>query len=314
MEDSTVDSKSNYAPHLALLAVQFMFGTFPVVGKIALQSFPSFGIVAFRVGGAALAFLALQRFAGTLWLARRRDYLWMFVYALFGIIFNQLLSVTGLSLTTATHSALLAIMMPIFIPIISAVFGFEKLNLIKSAGIVIAASGVIYLINPTNGDFSLKNISGDLMVIANGFCYAFYLAISKDVISRNGAIRSLAWLFLFGSIVCVPLGIFSLSAVDFSSVSTKVWLDLAFIVLFPTIGAYYLNAWALTRVAPSVVAVYIYLQPLVGTFLAIFVLGEDWKPRIFLAMALIFTGVFLVTKKQKQEIISKLQIKNGVET
>jgi hypothetical protein len=51
MEDLTVDSKNNYAPHLALLAVQFMFGTFPVVGKIALQSFPSFGIVAFRVGG-----------------------------------------------------------------------------------------------------------------------------------------------------------------------------------------------------------------------------------------------------------------------
>jgi drug/metabolite transporter (DMT)-like permease len=55
-----------------------------------------------------------------------------------------------------------------------------------------------------------------------------------------------------------------------------------------------------------VVAVYIYLQPLIGTFLAIFVLGEDWKPRIFLAMILIFTGVFLVTRKRKREIISKL--------
>jgi drug/metabolite transporter (DMT)-like permease len=285
-----------------------MFGTFPVVGKIALQSFPSFGIVAFRVGGAALSFLILQKFTGSLRLERRRDYFSMFVYALLGIILNQLLSVTGLSLTTATHSALLAIMMPIFIPIISAVFGFEKLNLIKSAGILIAASGVIYLINPSQGDLSQGNVTGDLMIIANGFCYAFYISISRDVISRNGAIRSLAWLFLFGSLVCVPLGIFSLSAVDFSSISTGAWLNIAFIVLCPTIGAYYLNAWALTRVAPSVVAVYIYLQPLVGTCLAIFILGEEWKPRIFLAMALIFTGVFLVSRKRETERISSLEM------
>jgi drug/metabolite transporter (DMT)-like permease len=149
------------------------------------------------------------------------------------------------------------------------------------------------------------------MIIANGFCYAFYLSISKDVISRNGAIRSLAWLFLIGSIICVPLGIVSLSAVDFSSVTTHGWLSVAFIILFPTIGAYYLNAWALTRVAPSVVAVYIYLQPLVGTCLAIFVLGEEWKPRIFLAMALIFTGVFLVTRKGKREIIANLQVRDA---
>jgi drug/metabolite transporter (DMT)-like permease len=195
-------------------------------------------------------------------------------------------------------------MMPIFIPIISAVFGFEKLNFIKATGILIAASGVIYLINPNRAELSQGNLSGDLMIIANGFCYAFYLSISKDVIARNGAVRSLAWLFLFGSIVCVPLGIFSLSAVDFSAVDAKGWFNLTFIVLFPTIGAYYLNAWALTRVQASVVAVYIYLQPLVGTCLAIFILGEEWKPRIFLAMVLIFTGVFLVTRKTKQEIHS----------
>lgn len=31
---------TNYAPHFALFGVQLMFGTFPVVGKIALRSFP----------------------------------------------------------------------------------------------------------------------------------------------------------------------------------------------------------------------------------------------------------------------------------
>ena len=118
--------------------------------------------------------------------------------------------------------------------------------------------------------------------------------------------KSIAWLFLFASVVNVPVGLISLSSVDVWQINSGAWLALGGVVLFSTILAYYWNAWALARVEPSVVAVYIYLQPLIGTVLAIFILGEAWKPRIFLAMCLIFTGVFLVTRKRKREVISKI--------
>jgi drug/metabolite transporter (DMT)-like permease len=204
MEKSSLNSP--LVPHFALLAVQMMFGSFPVAGKIALQTFPSFAIVGFRVGGAALAFLALQRLTGSLWLENSGDYWRLALYAALGVIFNQILSVTGLSLTTASNSALLAAMMPVFVAIISAIFGSDKLSWFKTGGILVAASGVIYLINPAQADFSAQHIRGDLMIIFNGLCYAAYLAISKDTIARNGALLSLTWLFLFGSIICVPLG------------------------------------------------------------------------------------------------------------
>ncbi len=104
----------------------------------------------------------------------------------------------------------------------------------------------------------------------------------------------------------VPLGLFALTTVDVGAIGWQPWLALAAVVVFPTILAYYWNTWALARVEPSMVAVYTYLQPLIGTVLAIFVLGEAWKPRIFLAMALIFTGVFLVTRRRQREVISKI--------
>lgn len=293
-----MNTNSRYAPHIALLAVQLMFGTFPVVGKLALQSFSSFAIVGFRVGGAALAFVALQLLTGSLKLEQKSDYWRFLLYAILGVILNQLLSITGLSLTTATNSALLAAMMPVFVAVISAIFGYDRLGWRKIAGISIAAAGVIYLINPLQASFSAEHTRGDAMIIVNGISYAAYLAISKDAIRRNGALRSLAWLFLFGSIVCVPLGAFSIAAVDFSTVAASSWYALAFIVLFPTIGAYYLNAWALARVAPSVVAIYIYLQPLIGFVLAVLFLGEPFNPRAIVAGLLIFAGVFLVTRRQ----------------
>jgi drug/metabolite transporter (DMT)-like permease len=307
MEDLPVNSNAeSYAPHFALVVVQMMFGSAPILGKFALQAFPSYSIVGFRVAGAALAFYFLQRFRGSLRLDKPSHYLYFAMFACFGVIFNQLLFFKGLSLTTATNTSLLAVMIPIFAILVSVVIGNDKLSWLKVVGTIMAGCGVVYLIDPANASFSSTTTQGDLLVILNSMSYATYVAISKKLITHYGALKSIAWLFLFASIVNVPVGLYALQTVELSQVNLISWLALAAVVLFPTILAYYWNAWALARVEPSVVAVYIYLQPLIGTILAIFVLGENWKPRIFAAMALIFTGVFLVTRKRKREIISKL--------
>jgi drug/metabolite transporter (DMT)-like permease len=306
MKESSSVGKS-LAPHLALLGVQMMFGSGPVAAKVVLLTFPSMGIVAFRVGGAALAFIVLQSVTGGMRLERRGDYLRLALFSVFGVILNQLLFVGGLSLTTATNTSIIAVTIPVFATLMSAVFGFDRLNVLKILGIILAAGGVIFLIDPTRASFSSATTRGDLMIVFNSLSYAAYIAVSKDTIARNGALRSLAWLFLFGSIVCVPLGAFSMAELDFAAVSLKTWSLLAFMVLIPTIGAYYLNAWALARVAPSTVAAYIYLQPLIGFFLAVLFLSEPFKLQSILAGLLIFLGVYLVTKprisKQQAEML-----------
>jgi len=286
--------------------VQLMFGSAPILGKFALAAFPSSAIVGFRVGGAALAFYLLQRFRGSLRLEKTSDYLYFAALSFFGVIFNQLLFFKGLSLTTATNTSLLAVMIPVFAILASAAIGNDKLTWLKIGGVILACAGVVYLIDPAKASFSSQTTQGDVLIVLNCLSYGIYVAVSKKIITHYGALKSIAWIFMFGSIACVPFGLVSLAAVDLGALAWQSWLALAAIVTFPTILAYYWNTWALARVEPSVVAVYIYLQPLIGTLLAIFVLGEAWKPRIFPAMALIFTGVFLVTRRRQREIISKI--------
>lgn len=283
-----------------------MFGSAPILGKFALTTFPPLAIVGFRVAGAALAFYTLQKFRGNLRLDKRSHYFYFALFSFFGVIFNQLLFFKGLSLTTATNTSLLAVMIPVFAIIVSVIIKNDTLSWQKIVGIIVAAGGVVYLIDPTNASFSSATTQGDILIILNSMSYATYVAISKKLITHYGALKSIAWLFLFASVVNVPVGLFYLQTVELSEVAFASWAALAAIVIFPTILAYYWNTWALARVEPSVVAVYIYLQPLIGTFLAIFVLGEDWKPRIFVAMILIFAGVFLVTRKRQREVISKI--------
>lgn len=301
MENAEI-SDNKLAPHIALLAVQIFFGSAAVLGKIALQAFPSSAIVGFRVGGAACAFFLLQKWRGNLRLEKKIHYLYFVVFACFGVIFNQLLFFKGLSLTTATNTSLLAVMIPVFAFLVSVLIGNDRLSWRKVSGIILAACGVIYLIDPAKASFSSETTQGDILIILNSCSYALYVAVSKKLISYYGALKSIAWLFIFASIVNVPVGLFSLQTVSLREVSLMPWLALAAVVLFPTILAYYLNAWALARVEPSIVAVYIYLQPLIGAFLAMTLLGESWKPRIFLAMALIFAGVYLVIRRRRLDI------------
>src|SRR5919107_695704 len=94
-------------PHVALLAVQVIFGTWPVMGKIALRAVPSAGLVAIRVGGAALAFLLLLGLRGRLVIPERRDLARLALYSLLGVVLNQFLYIKGLSLSTALNAALI---------------------------------------------------------------------------------------------------------------------------------------------------------------------------------------------------------------
>ncbi len=299
MENSALKTENSYAPHLALIAVQVFFGSSAILGKYALVAFPPFAIVGFRVGGAALAFYFLQRTRGGMRLRRRSHYWYFALFSLLGVVCNQLLFFKGLSLTTATNTSLLAVMIAIFAILVSVLIGNDKLTLMKFVGTILAAGGVIYLIDPANASFSSATTQGDVMIVLNSLFYATYLAISKRLVTHYGALKSIAWVFLLGSIFNVPIGLFALSNVNLTEISWNSWLALAAVVVFPTILAYYWNTWALARVEPSMVAVYTYLQPIIGTLLAIFVLGEAWKPRIFLAMALIFAGVYLVTRSNK---------------
>lgn len=303
MEDLENKNESSLAPHIALFFVQFMFGSAPILGKFALEAFPSFAIVGFRVTGGALAFFILQRISGSLALNKKIHYLYFALFSIFGIILNQLFFIHGLSLTTATNTSLLAVLIPVFAIVVSAFVGNDTLTRRKILGIIIAGCGVIYLIDPTKASFSSATTQGDILVLLNSLSYAVYLAISKKLVTQYGSLKSIAWLFIFGSIFCVPFGFTYLQTVELAEVSTKAWIALASVVLIPTILAYYWNTWALARVEPSVVAIYVYLQPLIGTFLAITILGEAWNPRLIVAMALIFAGVFLVTKKRKEKKI-----------
>jgi drug/metabolite transporter (DMT)-like permease len=293
-------------PHGALVAVQLIFGTWPVVGKLALRALPATGLVTFRIVGATIAFLLIRRATGGRRIEGAGDYARLALYSLLGVVLNQFLFVKGLELSTVINSTLLGTTIPIFTLLVSVVLGYESASWRIAAGLLLAAGGVVYLINPAEANFSRETNIGNLILLFNSMAYGAYLAISQDMIKRYGALTVITWIFIFGSLITLPIGGYHLSKFSLAAVPLSVWGAMLYIILVPTVAAYYLNAWALGRVAPSVVAIYIYLQPLVAFAVAPLVLGESLNSRTWLAAALIFAGVATVTLRTRSRAIEEV--------
>jgi len=296
----TSRSNSSAAPHLALIVVQILFATWPIVGKIALRVVPAVALVGFRVAGAALTLLILARASGNLQKIKRADWSLLMASSILGLILNQWLYVKGLSLTTAINATLLSTTIPVSTLLVGVALGTDLITLRRVLGIALAAAGVLYLIGPGRAQFSSATRTGDLLIVSNSLCFGAYIAVSKDLVKRYNALTVITWIFVVGCVATIPAAALSMAHIPLASISWRVWLAILYVILLPTAGAYYLNAWALARVPPSTVAVYIYLQPLIAFALAPMILGEALGPSTIVASLLIFAGVVVVTRRRRR--------------
>lgn len=293
-------------PHAALVVVQILFGTWPIVGKIALRSISSVGLVGIRIVGAAIVFALLQRKLGQLRHLPGRILAWLTLTSVLGVVLNQLLFVKGLSLTTAINAILLSTTIPVFTLIVSIVLGHDRASTRQGLGILLAAAGVVYLVDPFEASLSTAHTVGNLLILVNSFCYGAYIAVSRDLVKRYGALNVITWIFAIGAVVSLPLTAYAWSFERWDSFSTTAWTSIGYIVLIPTVGAYYLNAWALRRLPPSIVSIYIYLQPLMAFGLAPLILGERLNSRTLVACLLIFAGVAVVTIRSRSKVLEEV--------
>lgn len=271
----------------ALLAVQVFFASLPIAAKFALREVEAPVLALLRVSLAAAFFFALQRAVVGERVRGRGDLARLAAYAFFGVAANQLLYVTALTLTTATAAQTFVAVGPALTLLFAVALGRERATAGQWAGIALAAAGALWLVGV---GFAGGSGAGNLLALLNVGCYSFYLVISRDLLRRYHPLTVVAWTFVLGAAMILPWGAWALAR-SVAAPSATAWTALAWIVVVPTVGAYYLNAWALGRVRASVVSVFVYLQPVMTALLAVSLLGERPSPRLLPAAALIFAGV-----------------------
>lgn len=283
----------------ALVVVQLFFGVHYLMAKVLLVTIPPRVWAPIRVAGAAAILVTAASAMGRPFPRERGDLGRLALFSVFGVIINQICFVEGLHRTTPTHSALINTWIPVGTLLFAVILRREGMTWRKGASLALALAGVLLVIRPDRGSRGGATLAGDLLTLINGTSYAFFLVISKRILSRTDPLAATAVLLIFGTAGIGLIGLPSLLAFDPTGVPASVWGLGALIVLFPTAGAYFLIYWALARAESSLVALFIYLQPLVAGLLSAVLLGERPSATTYAGAGLLFAGVWLATRPRR---------------
>jgi drug/metabolite transporter (DMT)-like permease len=284
----------------ALLAVQVLFAVNYVVSKVVVASFPPLVWASIRTGlstGVMLAIALLMRRPHP---PRDRNFFGpLVILALLGTVINQVAFLSGLRLTTATNSAVLNTLIPVFTLLIVTLRGQERATFGRVLGFLLAFGGVLALRGVENLSLSDATLRGDLLMILNCLSYALFLAYGKPFLSKHDPIWVTTWLFIYGSVGVTLLALPGWMEFTMPPMSGPLWGSAAFAVLGATLLTYFLNFWALRHARSSMVALFIYIQPPITSAIAWFYSGESVTVRTLASSVLIFAGLALGLRRGK---------------
>jgi drug/metabolite transporter (DMT)-like permease len=254
------------------------------------------GIVLARMTGGALVFALIAWRRGVLRLARA-DVPALIGCSLIGVAANQELFVQGLSRSTATNASVLGSTIPVFTALVAILLRREPVHPRRLIGIAVAFSGVAALVGADQMSMSSDHLAGSVMVLVNSLCYGTYLVVVRRLAVKYDPLALLAWLFLFAVPMVAPLGIIELAHTPALHASDIEFI--LFLIAFPTVAAYGLVQVALRRTESSLVAAYIYLQPVIATIAAMWLLDEQPTARTAVCGAIVLFGVWLAAQRAR---------------
>lgn len=253
-----------------------------------------FGFILIRVSITTLLFFILHSF----WIKEkvaRKDFLLLAACGMFGVVINQEMFFLGLSQTTPINAALIMIMTPILVFVISFLMLHEKATPLKILGLLLGAAGAMLIIAGRGLSFSGKTLLGDVFILINATSYAIYLVIVHPLMKKYHPLTVVKWVFFFGLIPVSFIGYGQFQAINWQNFTAEAWAGLLFIVICTTFLAYLLNMLALREVHSSVVGAYIYLQPVIATIIAVSLGKDQLSFEKIVSAILIFAGVYLVS-------------------
>ena len=288
--------------HLSMFGACAFWGLMAPLGKDAMtHGLDGLTMVSFRVLGGCLLFWLTSLFVKKEEVPLR-DKLMFIGAAVFGLVTNQCCYTIGLSITSPINASIVTTSMPIFAMILAAIILKEPITGKKALGVLMGCSGALILILTSAAHSSDKvgDIRGDLLCLGAQFSFALYLSLFNPLIRRYSVFTINKWMFLWATLMVIPFTAGHVADTVSQPIPTRTWAEAFYVVFFGTYVGYILTMIGQKTLRPTVVSVYNYVQPIVSVIVSVLAGIGILKPSHALAVILVFSGVWLVTKSRSK--------------
>jgi len=164
---------------------------------------------------------------------------------------------------------------------------------------------ILILTSAAHSSDKVGDIRGDLLCLFAQFSFALYLSLFNPLIRRYNVFTINKYMFSWATLMLLPFTFTHTEHVISQPIALKAWLELAYVVVVGTFFCYILTMLGQRTLRPTVVSVYNYVQPIVSVAASLLMGIGVLKPTHGLAVALVFSGVWLVTKSKSRKDMMK---------
>jgi drug/metabolite transporter (DMT)-like permease len=285
-----------------------LWGTGFYFGRLALNEMSVEYMVLYRFLFACLGMLpvALMHRVRLTWSETRL----LLLSALFGIPIQFLVQFHGLARTTVSHASLMVGSMPVLLGVAAAVFAGERLDRIgwlALAGSTLGAALIVLGGHHSAAGREQPTLTGDLLVVGSLVTALAWILLSKKLMMTHSPPVVTAYTILSGTVMLAVwvLGPWLLNPwipnhsqpPPFAHVSATAWSALAISGLACTATTTLLWNWGIHHVPASRAGVFLNIEPALGSYLGVKLLGEHLGPYAWLGGALILGAAITLTTR-----------------
>jgi drug/metabolite transporter (DMT)-like permease len=287
----------NASGNFAAFIAAGLFGASVVATRVAVQEIPPLNLAVLRFGqGGLILFLCLFFGARNLLKVNRHDLpflilLGAILFAIFPVTFN-----ISLRFTEASRGALMLATMPIWSAWIARAARKERLILRQVAGILLTFVGVGIVLAERGLRWQGTSVAlgGDVLMLLTALCGAIYGVLAQRMLSRYSALTVTMYAMLFGTFLLLPAALVEGLPQAFVRIDGKVAVLILFLGIFGGALGFYLWTFALTRLTPTQVAVYVNVNPMVAIVLGAALLAEKLTSVFVVGFVAVVVGVLFV--------------------
>jgi len=298
----------NFLGNFAAFLAASLFGASVVATRVAVHEIPPLNLAVLRFGqGGLILFLYLFIFARGLLKVNRHDLpfivlLGAILFAVFPLTFN-----IGLRFTEASRGALMLATMPIWSAWLARAAKNEQLVFRQVAGILltIIGVGIVLIERGLRWEGDTLALGGDGLMLLTALCGAIYGVLAQRMLSRYSALTVTTYSMVFGTALLFPAALVEGLPQAFMKIDEKVALLILFLGIFGGALGYFLWTFALTRLTPTQVAVYVNVNPMVAIILGTLLLSEKLTTVFALGFVTVVVGVFFVNWPRRIELLNR---------